>query len=72
MFCLMLVYGSYYGFVCCEDCFLLSPPHVVEVSALSIYIVLRAFVVVISMCLLYVSLALRVSPSIFGLISWGM
>ena len=31
-------------------------PHVVDVSALSICIVLRAFVVVISMCLLYVSL----------------
>ena len=43
-------------------------PHVVDVSALSICIVLRAFVVVISMCLLYVSLGSRVSPSIFGLI----
>ena len=42
-------------------------PHVVDVSALSICIVLRAFVVVISMCLLYVSLGSRVSPSIFGL-----
>ena len=31
-------------------------PHVVDVSALSICIVLRAFVAVISMCLLYVSL----------------
>ena len=31
-------------------------PHVVDVSALIICIVLRAFVVVISMCLLYVSL----------------
>ena len=31
-------------------------PHVVDVSALSICIVLHAFVVVISMCLLYVSL----------------
>ena len=31
-------------------------PHVVDVSALSILIVLRAFVVVFSMCLLYVSL----------------
>ena len=30
-------------------------PHVVDVSALSICIVLRAFVVVIYMCLLYVS-----------------
>ena len=43
----------------------LSPPHVVDVSALSICIVLRAFIV-ISMCLLYVSLGSRVSPSIFG------
>ena len=42
-------------------------PHVVDVSALSICIVLRAFVVVISMCLLYVSLGSRVSPSVFGL-----
>ena len=46
-------------------------PHVVYVSALSIYIVLRAFVVVISMCLLYVSLGSRVSPSIFGLMFMG-
>ena len=42
-------------------------PHVVDVSALSICIVLGAFVVVISMCLLYVRLGSRVSPSIFGL-----
>ena len=42
-------------------------PHVVDVGALSICIVLRAFVVVISMYLLYVSLGSRVSPSIFGL-----
>ena len=42
-------------------------PHVVDVSTLSICIVVRAFVVVISMCLLYVSLGSRVSPSIFGL-----
>ena len=42
-------------------------PHVIDVSALSICIVLRAFVVVISMCLLYVSLGSRVRPSIFGL-----
>ena len=41
-------------------CFL----HVVDVSALSICIVLRAFIV-ISMCLLYVILGSRVSPSIF-------
>ena len=46
-------------------------PHVVDVSALSVCIVLRAFVVVISMCLLYVSLGWRVSPSIFGLMFMG-
>ena len=46
-------------------------PHVVDVSALSICIVFRAFVVVISMCLLYVSLGSRVSPSIFGLMFMG-
>ena len=46
-------------------------PHVVDVSALSICIVLRAFVVVIYMCLLYVSLGSRVSPSIFGLMFVG-
>ena len=40
-------------------------PHVVYVSDLSIGIVLRAFVVVISIYL-YVSLGSRVSPSIFG------
>ena len=51
----------------CDDRFLLFPP-VVDVSALSICIVLRAVVVVISMCLLYVSLGSRVSPSIFGLL----
>ena len=46
-------------------------PHVVDVSALSIYIVFRAFVVVISMCLLYVSLGSTVSHSIFGLMFMG-
>ena len=46
-------------------------PHVVDVSALSICIVLRAFVVVICMCLLYVSLGSRVSPSILGLMFMG-
>ena len=46
-------------------------PHVVYVSALSICIVLRAVVVVISMCMLYVSLGSRVSPSIFGLMFMG-
>ena len=40
-------------------------------SALSICIVLRAFVVVISMCLLYVSLGSRVSPSSFGFMFMG-
>ena len=48
-------------------CFL----HVVDVSALSICIVLRAFVVVIYMCLLYASLRSRVSPRIFGLMFMG-
>ena len=41
-------------------------PHVVDVRALSICIVLRDFVVVISMCLLYVRMGSRVRPSIFG------
>ena len=45
--------------------------HGVEVSALSICIVLRAFVVVLSMCLLYLSLESRVSLSIFGLMFMG-
>ena len=40
-------------------------------SALSICIVLRAFVVVISMYLVYVSLGSRVSPSIIGLMFMG-
>ena len=40
-------------------------------SALSICIVLRAFVVVISMCLLYVSLGSRVSPSMFRFMFMG-
>ena len=43
-------------------------PHVVDVI---ISIVLRAFVVVISMCLLYMSLGSRVSPGIFGLMFKG-
>ena len=49
-------------------------PHVVDVSVLSICIVLRVFVVVIYMCLLYVSLGLRVSPSIFWVMfmGWGV
>ena len=40
-------------------------------SALSICIVLRAFVVVIYIRFLYVSLGSRVSPSIFGLMFMG-
>ena len=46
-------------------------PHVVDVSALSICIVLHAFVVVIPMCVLYVSLGSRLSPSMFGLMFMG-
>ena len=46
-------------------------PHVVDVSAFSICIVLRAFVVVIYMCLLCVSLGSRVSASIFRLMFMG-
>ena len=45
--------------------------HVVNVSALSTCIVLCAFVVVIYMSLLYMSLGSRVSPSIFGLMFMG-
>ena len=41
-------------------------PHVVDVSALSICIAFRAFVVMIYMCLLSVSFGSRVSPTIFG------
>ena len=66
----VLEYGSWYGFVGCDDRLLLFP-HVVHVRALSICIVLRAFVVVIYMCLLYVSLGSRVSPSILGLMFMG-
>ena len=47
-------------------------PHVVDVSDLSICNVLHAFVVVIYMCLLYVSLGSRVIPSILGWYSWGV
>ena len=46
-------------------------PHVVHVNAMSICIVLRAFVVVIYMCLLYASLGSRVSSNIFGLMFMG-
>ena len=45
--------------------------HVVDMSDLSICIFLRAFVVVISMCLLYVSLGSRVIPCMFGLMFMG-
>ena len=40
-------------------------------STLSFCIFVCAFVVVISMCLLYASLGLRASPSIFGLMFMG-
>ena len=46
-------------------------PRVVDVSVLSICIVLRAFVVVIYMCLLYVSLGSRVIPGILRLMFMG-
>ena len=46
-------------------------PHVVDVSALSICIVLRDLAVVIYMCLLYVRLWSTVSPSIFELMFMG-
>ena len=46
-------------------------PHVVDVSALSICIVLRAFVFVICMCLLYVSLCSKVIPSSLVLMFMG-
>ena len=45
----VLEYGSCYGFVCCEYRFFLFHP-VVDVSALSICIVLRVFVLVIYAC----------------------
>ena len=40
-------------------------------SVLSISIVFRAFVVVFSMCLLYVSLGSRAGPNIFGFTFMG-
>ena len=49
-----------------------SFPHDVDASTLIIRIVPRAFVVVMSMCLLHVSLGSRVSPSIFGLTFMGI
>ena len=58
----VLQYGSCYDLYV-SFCF----PHLVDVSALSISIVLRAFVVVLSMCLLYVSLWSRVINSILSL-----
>ena len=58
---------AYYVAMIVSFCF----HHAVHVSALSICIVMCAFVVVISMCLLYVRLGSRVSPSIFGLMFMG-
>ena len=46
--------------------------HAVNVSARSDCNVLRASVVVLSMCLLHVSVGLRVNPSILGSCSWGV
>ena len=46
-------------------------PHVDDVSALSICIVLRGFVLVLSMCVLHESFGSIVSPSIFGLMFMG-
>ena len=46
-------------------------PHVIDVSVLSICIVVRAFFVVISMYLLNVSFGLRASHSIFELMFMG-
>ena len=46
-------------------------PHVVEVSAFSMFSVLRALVMVFCMCLLYVSLGSKVKPSIFGCLVVG-
>ena len=43
----------------------------VDMRALDICIGLRAFVVVFSMCLLYVRLGSRVGPNIFGLMFMG-
>ena len=63
----MGIFMALYVAMIVSFCFL----HVVDVSALSICIVLRAFVVVISMCLLYVNLGSRVSPSIFGFMFMG-
>ena len=61
--------------VCCDICLICDTcscfPHVVDVSALIICIVLRVFIVVIYMCLLYVSLGSGVIPSMFGLMFMG-
>ena len=59
----MALYVTMIIYPCC--------PHAVDVSALSIRTALRASAVVISICLLYVSLGSRVSPSILGLMSTG-
>ena len=63
----MALYVAMIVLFCFPHCF----PHV-NVNALSICIVLRAFVVVIYMCLLYVSLGSRVSPSIFSPSIFGL
>ena len=64
----VLEYGSCYDVECgmYMYCFL-SFPHVVDVSALSICIVLSVFVVVLSMCLLNVSLRSKVIHNTFVL-----
>ena len=46
-------------------------PHLVEVRTFSMLIVLRALVAARSMCLLWVSLGSRVSPSILGCVVMG-
>ena len=45
--------------------------HDVDVSALSIFIVMRVFVEVFSMCLMYVSLGSKVNPNIVALMFMG-
>ena len=65
--CMGLVMALYVAMIVCF-CFL----HVVDVSALSICIVFRAFVVVISMCLLYVSLGRESVLVCLGRCSWGV
>ena len=62
----VLEFGSCYGLYISSIVFFYLP-HVVDVSALSICIVLCASVLVFSMCLLYESLESRVSASIMGM-----